>query len=88
MSMHTFECGNDSTHVIFDSSSEPIPHIGETVQIWCPNCEQDVTGTYLGQNINQTHTYGETPPTTSIQLYTDHGDDSPYCINCNGECTR
>lgn len=85
--MHTYECSSGE-HVIFDNSSEEVPHVGKLEQIYCPACEEDVYGEYLGQNINDSLRYGETPPTSEVQLFVDAGDSEAYCIHCGGECKQ
>ncbi len=89
MSRHIFECSN-SSHAIWDISDEPVPHIGGKDQIWCPTCEQDVTGIYRGQ---ASGVVDSGDPITSIEFIpasvgTDaDAGDSPYCMHCDGVCT-
>ena len=85
MSKHIFQC-EDSDHVIVDASGEPVPHINETENIWCPVCEQDVTGTYLGQNISGVLSIGDHNMLADVELYQTNG--KPYCIHCDGICTE
>lgn len=89
MSNHIFRCKNSSdAHVIFDISDEPVPHIGEMEKIYCPTCEKDVLGEYLGQAINfDTSAIGSTLPEEDVELYTVD-DGSPYCIHCDGACEK
>jgi len=84
MSLHTFICLINRNHVIFDSSDEPVPHIGEDEQIYCDYCEQDVSGTYIGQYVGDEFTYGDYPSAEDVDLYVIDGE--PYCINCDGPC--
>lgn len=85
MSLHIFRC-RDSDHVIVDVSEEPVPHIQEEEQIWCPVCEEDVTGTYLGQDMSNETTIGNLNYFEDINLYRVDGD--PYCIQCDGPCGK
>lgn len=90
MSRHIFECPIGS-HAIWDISDEPIPHIGGEAQIWCPECEQDVTGIYRGQASVPVES-GD--PLTSIEFIpASVGSDAdaenvPYCMHCDGICTK
>jgi len=88
MSAHVFECQNSNgPHVIFDISEEPVPHVNEVEKIWCPTCEMDVAGTYLGQAINfETNSFGSTIPKSELELYHENG--SVYCLHCDGECQK
>jgi len=91
MSAHVFECQNsgysDDTHVIFDISEEPVPHIGKVEKIWCPTCKVDVDGTYLGQAINfETNNLGSTVPKSELELYREN--DNVYCLHCDGKCQK
>lgn len=86
MSNHVFQCSEEG-HVIFDISEEAVPHIGETEDIYCPTCERDVEGEYLGQAINyDTSAIGDTLPLSEVELYIE--DSSVYCIHCDGECQK
>lgn len=86
MSLHTFFCLNDQNHVIFDSSDEPVPHVGQTEQIYCDECDQDVTGRYIGQYVGDDYTYGDYPTVEMVELYVVDGE--PYCIHCDGPCEK
>lgn len=85
MSQQIFKCGNEPSHVIVDVSGEPIPHIGKNAQIYCPVCEQDVSGTYLGQDMSEDTRIGELNLIDEIDLYTIESD-KPYCMKCDGPC--
>lgn len=84
MSNHVFKCSEDS-HVIFDISDEPVPHVGTVEQIYCPICEQDIDGEYIGQAINyEPSAIGDTRPESEVELYKENG--GVYCIRCDGLC--
>lgn len=84
MSNHAFECRNGG-HVILDVSDEPVPHVSEETRIYCPECEQDVDGIYIGQATEfETRHIGDTVEMSEIEIYEDGG--GVYCIHCDGPC--
>lgn len=86
MSNHVYSC-SEQDHVIFDISEEPVPHIGTVERIYCPTCEKDVDGEYIGQAINyETRAIGDTRPEKDIQLYKENG--CVYCLHCDGLCEK
>jgi len=86
MSQHVFDCPNGD-HIIRDLSEQPLEaHVQGTERIFCPECNHDVDGVYLGQ----ANGYVESGVSrTSVDLIdARETPGEPYCLHCDGACKQ